>query len=141
MVTSPSLKFKSLFLFFSISLSTLPIKSLLSALKASKISGNLLLRSSQDTLVSGCIPKLQTGTWKVEDAVSSCENDIKTNQVSENSHYNRHGLGCTTTPKFHDTNLQSITRDIFQNTTNQLMAPMFSPKLSNCKFRVSGQDG
>ena len=68
-------------------------------LKASKISGHLLLRSSQDALVSGCVPKLQAGTWKVEDAVSSCENDIKINQVCGNSHHNRHGLGYTTTPK------------------------------------------
>ena len=33
-----------------------------SALKASNISGNLLLRNSQDALVSGCVRKLQTGT-------------------------------------------------------------------------------
>ena len=68
-------------------------------LKASKITGHLLLRSSQDPLVSGCIPKLQAGTWKVEDGVSSCKNDIKINQVCGNSHYNRQGLGYTTTPK------------------------------------------
>ena len=49
----------------------LPIKSLSSALKASKISGHLLLRNSQYPLVSSCIPKLQAGTWKVEDAVLS----------------------------------------------------------------------
>ena len=97
MVTSPSLNIRSLFLFFNISVSI--AKSLSSALKASKISGHLLLRSSQDPLVSGCIPKLQAGTWKVEDAVSSCENDIKINQVCGNSHHNRHGLGYTTTPK------------------------------------------
>ena len=74
-------------------------KSLSSALKASKISGHLLLRNSQDPLVSSCIPKLQTGTWKVEDAVLSCENNKKISQVCENGHHNRHGLGYTTTPK------------------------------------------
>ena len=83
----------------SVSLCPLTIRSLSSALKASKISGHLLLRNSKDPLVSSCIPKLQTGTWKVEDAVSSCENDIKINQVCGNSHHNRHGLGYTTTPK------------------------------------------
>ena len=77
----------------------MPIKSLSSALKASKISGHLLLRSSQDPLVSGCVPKLQAGTWKIEDAVSSCENDIKINQVCGNSHHNRHMLRYTTTAK------------------------------------------
>ena len=73
----------------------LPIKSLSSALKASKISGHLLLRNSQDPLVSSCVPKLRTGTWKVEDAVLSCENDIKISQVCGNGHHNKHGLHKT----------------------------------------------
>ena len=77
----------------------MPIKSYLSSLKASKISGHLLLRNSKDPLVSSCVPKLQTGTWKVEDAVLSCENNIKISQVCGNGHHNRHGLGYTTTPK------------------------------------------
>ena len=38
----------------------LPIKSLSSALKASKISGDLFLGNSQDPLISSCVPKLQT---------------------------------------------------------------------------------
>ena len=62
---------------------------------------HLLFKSLQDPLISGCVPKLQTGTWKVEDAVSSCENDININQACGNSHHNRHGLGYTTTPKAH----------------------------------------
>ena len=70
----------SITLYSSVSPCPLPLKSL-SAIKASKISGHLLFRSSQDPLISGCIPKLHAGTWKVEDAVSSCENDIKINQV------------------------------------------------------------
>ena len=77
----------------------MPIKSLSPALKALKVSGHLLLRSSQDPLLSGCIPKLQSATWKVEDAVWSGKNDIKINQVCGNSHHNRHGLGYTTTRK------------------------------------------
>ena len=59
----------SLCFFSSVSPCPLPINSLSSALKASKISGHLLLRSSQYPLVSGCVPKLQAGTWKVEDTV------------------------------------------------------------------------
>ena len=77
----------------------LPIKSLSSAPKTSKISGHLLLRNSQDPLASSCVPKLRNGTWKVEDAVLSCENDIKISQVCGNCHHNKHGLGYTTTPK------------------------------------------
>ena len=89
----------SLCFYSSVYLCPLPIKSLSSALKASRISGHLLLRNSKDPVVSSCFPKLQTGTWKVEDAVLSCENDIKIHQVCGNSHHNRHGLGYTTTPK------------------------------------------
>ena len=89
----------SLCFYSSASPCPLPIKSLSSALKASKISGHLVLRNSQDPLVSSCVPKLQTGTWKVEDAVLSCENDIKISQVCGNDHHNKHGLGCTITPK------------------------------------------
>ena len=38
--------------------------------------------------------------------------------------------------------LQSITEDIFQlYYTKQSMTLMASPKLSNCRFRASGQDG
>ena len=89
----------SLCFYSSASPCPLPIKSLSSALKASKISGLLLLRDSQDPLVSSCVPQLRTGTWKVEDAVLSCENDIKISQVCGNGHHNKHGLGYTTTPK------------------------------------------
>ena len=89
----------SLCFYFSASPCPLPTRILSSALKASKISEHLLLRNSQDPLVSSCVPKLQTGTWKVEDAVLSCENDIKISQVCGNGHHNKHGLGYTTTPK------------------------------------------
>ena len=90
-VTSPSLNNKSLFLFFSISV-LIANKKLIIRTKSFKvdISGHLLLRRSQDTLVSGCIPKLQTGTWKAGDAVLCWENDIKIKQVSGNSHDTQH---------------------------------------------------
>ena len=45
----------------------LRIKNLSSVLKASKGSGQLLLRNSYDPFVSSCVPKHQTGSWKVED--------------------------------------------------------------------------
>ena len=83
-------------------------KSLSSALKASKISGHLLLRNSQDPLVSSCIPKLQTGTWKVEDAVLSLENNKKISQVCGNGHHNRLGLDTPPQQKSLQTNLQNI---------------------------------
>ena len=91
----------SLCFYSSVCLCPLPIKSLWSALKALKISGHLVLRSSEDSLVSHCVPKVQTGHSKVEHAALSCENNIKINQVCSpwSSHNNRHGLGYTITPK------------------------------------------
>ena len=83
----------------SVSLCPLPIKSWSSALKASEINGHLLLKSSHDSLVSGCTTKLQTGNWKVEDAVLCCENGIKISQVCRYSHHNRHDFAYTTTPE------------------------------------------
>ena len=89
----------SLCFYSSASPCPLPIKSLSSALKASKISGHLLLRNSQDPLISSCVPKLQTGAWKVEDTVLSCESDIKFNKICGGQYNNRLGLGYTTTLK------------------------------------------
>ena len=42
-------------------------------LKASKISGHLLLRDSNDPLVSGDIPDLKSGNWIVNQAVDEAE--------------------------------------------------------------------
>ena len=74
----PNQATSSLCLYFWVSLCPLLIKSLSSALRASKISGHLLLRNSKDP---SCVSKLQTSPWKVEDVVLSCENDKKISQV------------------------------------------------------------
>ena len=89
----------SLCFYYSVSPYPLPIKSLSSSLKTFKISGHLLLINSQDSLLSNCILKLQAGTWRVQDAILSCENNIKINQVCGNGNHIRHGLGYTITPK------------------------------------------
>ena len=68
----------------------MPIKNLSLELKAPEISRHSFLRNSLDTLTSSCVPKLQTGTWKVEDAVLSCEIDVKIDQVYGNGHHNRY---------------------------------------------------
>ena len=44
-------------------------------------------------------------------------------------------------PRSQKTNPQKTTGNIHQTTTKQLMTPMSCPKLSNCRFNVSGQDG
>ena len=96
MVTSPSFNIKSLFLFVA-SPCPLPIKSLSSALKALKINGHfnghLLLKSSQDSLLSNCVPKVQTCAWKVADTVLSQESEIKLNKICGSQHNNRLRLG------------------------------------------------
>ena len=131
----------SLSFYSSVSPCPLPIKSLSSALKASKISGHLLLRSSQDPLVLGCIldSKLALGRLKMLFCLAKVT--LKSIRSVERAIITGTGLHTPPHEKFLDTNLQNITGDIFQNTTNQLMTPMPSPKLSNCRFRVSGQDG
>ena len=49
----------SLLFYSSASPCPLPVRSLTSVLKSSKISGHLLLKHSQDASVSSCVPKLQ----------------------------------------------------------------------------------
>ena len=131
----------SLGCYSSASLCPLPIKSLSPALKAPKLSGHLLLRNSQDPLVSSCVPKLRTGTWKVEDAVLSCENDIKISQVCGNGHHNKHGLGYTTTPKVLKNQSSKHHRRYISDHHKTIDDTYALSKAVQCRFRVSGQDG
>ena len=57
--------------------SPLPVNSLTSVLKSAEISGHLLLHESQVPLVANCIPQLKTGSWHVEEAVTTTESDVK----------------------------------------------------------------
>ena len=77
----------------------LPVRSLTSVLKSSKISGHLLLKHSRDASVSSCVPKLQAGNWQVEEAVQACETDLKHKSIIGHHHYSRHGLGYIKTSK------------------------------------------
>ena len=67
----------------------LPVRSLTSVLKSSKISGHLLLKHSQDPSVSSCVPKLQAGQLE---AVQACEADLRQMLIGHHQH-SRHGLG------------------------------------------------
>ena len=71
----------------------LPLKSLSSILKASKIGGHLLLTNSKDPLISNCQPNLQDGSWKAKDAVSLCESDIHFNKICGKNQQGKQGLG------------------------------------------------
>ena len=58
----------SLSFYSSASPCPLPVRSLTSVLKCSKISRHLLLKHSQDQSVSSCVPNLQAVHWQVEEA-------------------------------------------------------------------------
>ena len=77
----------------------LPVRSLTSVLKSSKISGHLLLKHSQDASVSSCVPKLEAGNWQVEEAVQACETDLKHKSIIGHHQHSRHGLGYIKTSK------------------------------------------
>ena len=71
----------------------LPIKSLTSILKSSKISGHLLLRDSRDPLVSSYKPDLKSGPWKAEYAVNSAEAELHLRTIRGPPQFGRAGLG------------------------------------------------
>ena len=81
----------SLSFYSSASPCPLPVRSLTSVLKSSKISGHLLLKYSQDPSVSSCVPKLQAGHWQVEEAVQACETDLRHKSIIGHQH-SRYGL-------------------------------------------------
>ena len=73
----------------------LPMKSLTSILKASKISGHLLLRESKDPIVSSSVPSLKVGKWKVEESVNKAETELNFRKVLGIVQTGKAGLGNT----------------------------------------------
>ena len=83
----------SLSFYSSASPCPLPVRSLTSILKSSKISGHLLLKHSQDPPVSSCVPNLQAVHWQVEEAVQASETDLRHKSIIGHHQHSRHGLG------------------------------------------------
>ena len=131
----------SLCFYSSVSPCLLPIKSLSSALNASKISGDLLLRNSKGPLVSSCIPKLKLVLGRLKMLLCLVKTTKKSVKSVETAIITGMDLDTTPHQKSLKTNNQNITGDIFQTIRKQSMTLMASPKLSNCRFRASGQDG
>jgi len=50
-------------------------------MKASKISGHLLLRDSSDPVVADNCPKLKSGKWSVEDTVNVGESELTFREI------------------------------------------------------------
>ena len=98
------------------------------ALKASKISGHLLLTNSQDPLVSNCVFELQGGTWKVQDAVLSCENNIKIKSL-ETAAITGMGLETPSHQKFLKQNFKTLLEIYFRLPQKKLMMPMPSQEV------------
>ena len=71
----------------------LPIKSLTSILKSSKISGHLLLRDSKDPLVSSVSPSLKSGHWKATSATQITEAELNFRKIRGPLHLGRSSLG------------------------------------------------
>ena len=98
----------------------LPIKSLTSVLKASKISGHLLLKHSHDPLVSSCPPKLKTGSWEVEKAVNVTEQDIKLQQMTGYHYQGCHGIEYINTPKAPEEKSSKRCRDFISRSFKEI---------------------
>ena len=80
-------------LYSPISPCPLPIKSLTNILRSSKISGHLLLRDSEDPLVSSANPKIKVGLWNPEKATSIAEAELNFNQIRGPLNQGRCGVG------------------------------------------------
>ena len=85
----------NLCLYSSSSPCPLPVKSLTSVLKSSKISGHLLLRDSKDPLVSAVKPALYSGSWKASDAIDSAEAELRFKNIRGPPQFGRAGLGMS----------------------------------------------
>ena len=70
--------------------------------------------------------------------VKATLNSIKSAEVNTVTGF---GLDTPPHPRSQKLNLQKTTENIYQTTIGQLMTPIPCPKLSNCNFKVSGQDG
>ena len=80
-------------LYSPISPCPLPLKSLTSILKSSKISGHLLLRDSTDPIVSAANPKIKVGKWRPETATSIAEAELNYQQIRGPVYQGNLGLG------------------------------------------------
>ena len=89
----------SLSFYSSASPCPLSVSSLISVYKSFKISRHLLLKYSQDSSVSSCVPKLQAGIWQVEEAVLTCKTNLRHKSIIRHHQLSRHRLGSIKSSK------------------------------------------
>ena len=82
-------------LYSPISPCPLPLKSLTNILRSSKISGHLLLRDSNDPIVSSANPKIKVGLWNPETATSIAEAEMNYNKIRGPVNTGKCGLGVS----------------------------------------------
>ena len=73
-------------------------------MKSSKISGHLLLRDSNDPVVSASNPVIKTGNWKVGSATSIAEAEMAFQQIQGPRQMGRNGLGIAKLPPIPEKN-------------------------------------
>ena len=83
----------NLCLYSSTSPCPIPVKSLTSIFKSSKISGHLLLRDSRDPLVSSSLPTLKAGSWDIKKTIKVAEDDLAFQKILGHIQHGRSGLG------------------------------------------------
>ena len=81
-------------LYSSVSPCPLPVSSLTSVLKASKISGYLLLRDSNDPSVSQNCPEVNAGRWSASDSVKLAESELAFRDIMGYQQQGRSGFGA-----------------------------------------------
>ena len=83
----------NLCLYSSTSPCPIPVKSLTSIFKSSKISGHLLLRDSRDPLVSSSVPTLKAGSWDIKKTIKVAEDDLAFQKILGHIQHGTSGLG------------------------------------------------
>ena len=124
----PRKSITSLSFYSSASPCPLPVRSLTSVLKSSKISGHLLLKHSQDPSVSCCIPKLQAGNWQVEEAVQACETDLRHKSIIGHHQHSRYWLGYIKSSKIPSNKSSRDYRTLFPIIIKKLTIHMPFPR-------------
>ena len=77
----------------------LPINSLSSVWKSSKVSGQLLLRDSSDKFVSEANVPLKAGQWQVGKAIKDAENQLDFNKILGYHQTHKAGFGSLSLPE------------------------------------------
>ena len=115
----------------------LPLKSLTSILKSSKISGHLLLRDSKDPLVSGSKPDLKSGSWKVKEAVRSAEAELLFKTIIGPPQFGRAGLGTSQITTIPETKQCHDYRKLISDTSKEINEDDYMCKA--LQLQVQGQ--